>query len=150
MLNKAEYASSQGSVSSYFHKRQKFTAEMKGLSALRIGSSIELIIIPLLNPNKISNQIKTFEFHPVDTSFHSPDDGYFLSCFSFPLYNVLLHGKLKHKNKTRNLGSIVLVFKLNIPAFRLFIKGTGCKLNNKHWSSRKERSGVTDLAQNTA
>lgn len=149
MLNKAEYASLQVSVSSYFHNRQKLTAEMKGLSALRISSSITLIITPLLDPNKISNQIKTFVFHPVDTLFHSPDDGYFLSCFSFPFYNVLLHDKLKHKNKTRNLGSIVLVFKLNIPAFRLFIKGTGCKLNNKHWRSWKERSGGTDLAQNT-
>lgn len=45
---------------------------------------------------------------------------------------------------------MILVFKLNVPAFRPFIKGTGCKFNQKHWRSLKERAGGTDLAQNTA
>lgn len=147
MLNKAEYASLQISVSSYFHNWQKFTAEMKRLSALRISSSVELIIIPLLDPKKISNQFKTLEFHPVDTSFHSSDEGFFcpalVSLSTMSSYIISWNTKIKWEIWAP-------WFKLNVLAFRPFIKGTGSKFNKKHWRSQRERSRGTDVAQNTA
>lgn len=41
---------------------------------------------------------------------------------------------------------MILVFKLNVPALRTFIKGIGWKRNDKCWRSWKEKSRGTDLA----
>lgn len=68
----------------------------------------------------------------------------------FWLCFVLWHEKLKRKMKLRNLGSMILVFKWNVSALRTFIKGIGCKSNNKRWRSWEEKSRGTDLAQNSA
>lgn len=86
----------------------------------------------------------------MDALFHSSDEEFVLPCFSFPFCSVLWRDKLKHKTKLRNLGSMILVFKLNVPALRTFIKGIGCKSNNKRWRSWKEKSRGADLAQNPA
>lgn len=47
-----------------------------------------------------------------------------------------LHNELKHKNKMRNQGSVILAFKLNVPALRSFSKS-----NNKHQRSLKKFKG---------